>query len=135
MTRHPINLPGPLDLRLVQNPGVAFGLGDAAPAWLTAGLTACIATSFAIAAWRGTFTSTTGAALIVGGAIANLADRLQGGSVVDMLHLGWWPTFNLADVFITVGAILVVVCEAGGAGRRATTRSETPSAPAGHRSP
>jgi signal peptidase II len=41
--------------------------------------------------------------------VANLADRATGGTVVDYLDLGWWPTFNLADVAITCGAALLVV--------------------------
>ena len=38
-----------------------------------------------------------------------MLDRLTEGSVVDMVHLTWWPTFNLADVAICVGAALAVV--------------------------
>jgi signal peptidase II len=48
-------------------------------------------------------------ALIVAGGIANVVDRLEAGSVVDMLHTGWWPTFNLADVYITTGVALWLV--------------------------
>ena len=48
-------------------------------------------------------------ALIVAGGIANVVDRLEAGSVVDMLHAGWWPTFNLADVSIVVGVLLLVL--------------------------
>ena len=48
-------------------------------------------------------------ALIVAGGIANVVDRLEAGSVVDMLHTGWWPTFNLADVAIVCGAAALVL--------------------------
>jgi signal peptidase II len=41
--------------------------------------------------------------------VGNLLDRMTGGSVVDMIHLTWWPTFNIADVAICVGAALIVV--------------------------
>lgn len=56
-----------------------------------------------------------GSALVVGGAIGNLADRafrakgagfLQ-GAVVDWIDLGWWPVFNVADMAITVGAVML----------------------------
>lgn len=107
-----VDLPGPLDLRLVYNPGVAFGVGNAMPAWLLLTLTGTVVAFLAVAAWRGAFASLAGAGLVLGGAIANLADRLQAGTVVDMLHLGWWPTFNLADVWITCGAALLVLGEA-----------------------
>ena len=49
------------------------------------------------------------AALTAGGALGNVIDRIQGGSVVDMLHTGWWPTFNLADVFICIGVAVLAL--------------------------
>ena len=114
-----VDLPGPLDLQLARNPGVAFGLGDAVPAWLLLALTATVTMRLGAAGWRGAFTSTTGVGLVFGGAVANVADRVQGGTVVDMLHLGWWPTFNLADVWITTGAALLVLGEGHLGTRRA----------------
>jgi signal peptidase II len=52
-----------------------------------------------------------GIALMIGGALGNLADRIIYGHVVDFIdfHIGhWhWYTFNLADAFITVGAIMM----------------------------
>jgi len=55
--------------------------------------------------------------LIAGGAIGNLWDRAfraedkgwLNGSVVDFIDLGWWPVFNLADAFIVIGAICLLV--------------------------
>lgn len=53
-----------------------------------------------------------GFALIVGGAIGNIIDRLRQGAVTDFLDFSWktshWPAFNLADVAITCGAALVL---------------------------
>lgn len=114
-----VDLPGPMDLQLSHNPGVAFGLGTTVPAWLLVALTATVTVCLAVAGWRGAFTSTTGAGLVLGGATANLANRLQAGSVVDMLHLGWWPTFNLADASITVGVALLLLGETHLSARRA----------------
>ena len=106
----PVDLPGPLWLRLVHNPGVAFGLGASAPGWLTLGVTFLVAASFAALVWRGTFgVSAVAPGLILGGAVGNLVDRAVGGTVVDLFDLGWWPAFNLADVFITVGAALLLL--------------------------
>ncbi len=99
-----IDLPGPLDLRL-SNPGVAFGMGTSTPTWLVLTLTGAVAVGIAVAAWRGLFASYIAAGVVVGGALANVADRSQAGTVVDMLYTGWWPTFNLADVAIVCGAI------------------------------
>lgn len=51
-------------------------------------------------------------AVILGGALGNMVDRIVRGSVVDFLHLHvgrfHWPTFNLADSCITVGAIALI---------------------------
>ena len=47
-----------------------------------------------------------GAAL--GGATSNLYDRLRRGAVIDLVQVGWWPVFNLADVGITAGAIAAI---------------------------
>lgn len=105
----PVDLPGPLDLRLVHNTGVAFGVGSALPAGLTVVVTAAVAAGVAVLAVRGVLGSPLAAGLVVGGAVANVADRLVGGSVVDVFDLGWWPTFNVADVCITVGAVLLAL--------------------------
>ncbi len=56
-----------------------------------------------IRAWWSGRTPTGPVALIIAGAVANAIDRLEAGSVVDMLHTGWWPTFNIADIYITTG--------------------------------
>lgn len=54
-----------------------------------------------------------GLALVVGGALSNMVDRLARGYVVDYIdfHIGTWhyATFNLADSAITVGAIIIAI--------------------------
>ena len=40
---------------------------------------------------------------MIGGALANVIDRAGDGEVTDFLHTGWWPTFNIADIYITTG--------------------------------
>ena len=117
----PVELPGPLALRLVHNPGVAFGQGTAQPAAVTLGATTLIAAVIAVAAARGMLGSPIAAGMVVGGAFANVADRLAGGTVVDLFDLGWWPTFNVADIFITTGAVLIVLTT--------QDRAATPPAP------
>jgi signal peptidase II len=42
-------------------------------------------------------------ALVIGGGLSNLIDRVRFGFVVDYLKVGSWPVFNLADVFLTLG--------------------------------
>jgi signal peptidase II len=49
------------------------------------------------------------AALLLGGALGNLADRARDGAVIDFVDLPRWPTFNLADVAIVAGVVLLVI--------------------------
>lgn len=48
-------------------------------------------------------------ALILGGALGNLMDRLFIGKIVDFIEIGPWPIFNLADVAVTIGLIVLIV--------------------------
>lgn len=47
--------------------------------------------------------------LILGGAFGNIIDRVRLGYVVDFIQVGWFPIFNLADSFISIGAVLLMV--------------------------
>ena len=46
--------------------------------------------------------------MIIGGAIGNLIDRVLHEGVIDFIQISIWPIFNLADVAISVGAILLI---------------------------
>lgn len=101
---------GPINIRLLYNRGVAFSLGaDLAP-WIVitgTGLIIAALTWYTVtSAPSMTVPSRAGAALLLGGAAGNFIDRLDGNGVVDYLHSGWFPTFNLADVFVTTGVAL-----------------------------
>ena len=104
----PVELPG-LTLRVSRNPGVAFGLGADQPAAVVLAVTALVLVALGVSAWRGRLGGAIPASLVLGGGLANFADRAVGGGVVDLFDLGWWPVFNLADVFITVGVALLMV--------------------------
>lgn len=104
---------GLVNLRLVYNTGVAFSLGANLAPWLVIAATAVIVLAMS---WYAVSTapampalSRAGAAMVVGGGAGNLVDRMDGRGVVDYLHSGWFPTFNLADVFVTVGVGLYVL--------------------------
>lgn len=92
---------------------MAFSLGAALPtAVVVAGtgvIIAALLSWLAISAPKMSRTSLAGGTLVAGGAIGNFIDRLDGRGVVDYLHSGWFPTFNLADVFVTVGAAVLVL--------------------------
>jgi len=103
----------------VQNRGAAFGLFADSPAeWKVALLIAFSVIALVIVStllWRSSHTMTStgvGLALILGGALGNLWDRLLHGRVVDFLlfYLGsyQWPAFNVADSAIVVGAGLLL---------------------------
>lgn len=103
----PIEIGWSLSLQLGYNPGVAFGLGQSLPTGVLLVLNATICIAIAWGGWSGHLRPPVAVGLLVGGAIGNLVDRLSGGSVVDMIHLTWWPTFNIADAAICVGAVLL----------------------------
>lgn len=104
--REPVDL-GLVRLRVAFNTGIAFSLGADQPRALVLILTGMAVLALAVAAWRGHLGGRIPAGLIVGGGLANLIDRATGGSVVDLVDLGWFPVFNLADVFITAGVALL----------------------------
>lgn len=59
--------------------------------------------------------SAVAAGMVIGGALGNLCDRLfrgdgwLDGAVIDFIDVQWWPIFNVADIGITVGGVLLVV--------------------------
>ena len=64
----------------------------------------------------GSMLSAVGIGLVIGGAIGNVSDRLfragdgfLGGAVVDFIDLQWWPVFNVADMAVTVGGVILVL--------------------------
>jgi signal peptidase II len=50
-----------------------------------------------------------GGGLLLGGAIGNLIDRISREGVTDFMAIGPWPPFNVADIGVTTGAVLLVV--------------------------
>ncbi|GAB86913.1 signal peptidase II [Gordonia sp. CNJ-863] len=104
---------GPLQLDLAYNTGVAFSLGNQLPATVILALTGAITLGLGVYAWRTApqqrTAQTISFAAIVAGATANVIDRLLDGKVTDYFHTGWWPTFNLADTYITCGAVVLIL--------------------------
>ncbi|APX00476.1 signal peptidase II [Arthrobacter sp. QXT-31] len=102
-----------LTIKLLYNTGVAFSLGASLPTGVvvagTGVIIAALLTWLTVSAPKMSRTSFAGGILVAGGAVGNFIDRLDGAGVVDYLHSGWFPTFNLADVFVTVGAAVLVL--------------------------
>jgi signal peptidase II len=113
-------IPGFFRLTRVENRGAAFGLfADSPTQWKIAILVLFSIVALVVVSallWRNSHVMTTtgiGLALILGGALGNLWDRLLSGRVVDFLvfYIGryQWPAFNVADSAIVCGAGLLVV--------------------------
>jgi signal peptidase II len=95
----------------VRNKGVAFGVGGDISAVLigaTIVLLLGLLVFLAARADGGGGRLWLPAALLLGGALGNLADRVRDGAVIDFIDLPLWPTFNLADVAIVVGVLLLL---------------------------
>jgi signal peptidase II len=107
---------GPLSFVDVHNKGVAFGFlgeGGAIVLVVTFAALALLLAYFARHADRPLLWLPTG--LVLGGALGNLVDRIHQGYVTDFIHFPHWPAFNVADMCITGGVVvLVVVLELGG---------------------
>lgn len=102
-----------LQLRLTYNTGAAFSLGAGLPDGVILVVTAVISAAIAIYTWRiapgASWTTRLGLVAVLAGAVSNLIDRADDGAVIDYLHTGWWPTFNLPDTLITVGGGVLVL--------------------------
>ncbi len=120
---------GVVNLTLVRNPGLAFGLLGGVPdrwRWLVMALSVgalLILVRLAVrllpsSGWSGRLSL----GLIFGGAAGNLLDRARWGSVVDFVDVHWrgyhWPAFNVADSSISVGVVLLALQLLAGDRRR-----------------
>ncbi len=113
-------IPGYFDWTLAYNTGAAFSfLADAAGGqrWFFAAI--AIVVSVVLVVWlkrlkRHETLLAVALAMVLGGALGNLYDRVVLGHVVDFILVHWqsrwfFPAFNLADTFITIGAILLAL--------------------------
>lgn len=100
-----------VSLTYVQNTGAAFGMFKGQQSVF-------VAFSCAVIGWiawefltkpQSMSLTTWGSALILGGAVGNLIDRLRLRYVIDFLDLHVWPVFNLGDSAITIGVALLLI--------------------------
>lgn len=105
-----IEVLGPLKLTLSHNSGVAFGIAGGAGVRLVLVTVLALGVVGYVFARNPTRTGMwVAAGLLAGGALGNLADRIRADAVTDFIDLPPWPPFNLADVCITAGVILLVL--------------------------
>jgi signal peptidase II len=115
----PVNILPYFDLRLLHNTGAAWSiLADQGgwQRWFLSGL--AIIVSIVIMVWLTRLDSkqrwlACGLALILGGALGNVMDRIIYGYVVDFIDIyyqAWhWPAFNIADIGISIGAVMLLI--------------------------
>jgi signal peptidase II len=104
-----------LRFNLAFNSGMAFSRGDGLGPIIGA-IAFVVVVGLVVSLRRsGSRWSSIGVGLIVGGAVGNLVDRLfrdpawLRGRVVDFIDLQWWPIFNVADIAISVGAVMLLI--------------------------
>jgi len=108
-SRHVI---GSLQWNLTFNSGMAFSRAKGIGPFIGV-LAFCVMIGLALSSAKlGSRTARLAAGLLIGGALGNVIDRLfRGrawlrGSVVDFIDVQWWPIFNVADIAVSVGAVL-----------------------------
>ena len=101
---------GIFHITYVLNPGAAFGMLEH-QRWffiLVALAAVLLGAAFYKKLQQESFLMRSGAGLLLGGAVGNLADRIQSGLVVDFLDFRIWPVFNIADIGICAGAGILI---------------------------
>ncbi len=111
----PVHLLGSLRLRLTYNTAGAFGLGGGLVPLLAVAALGVVVYLIATGAASSRLPVALAMGLLLGGAVGNLADRvfrapgLLRGAVVDFVDLQFWPVFNVADMGITCGCVMLVL--------------------------
>jgi signal peptidase II len=103
-----VEVAGPLELTLSHNSGVAFGLaGGGGVRLVLLTVVALVVVGYVFARNPTRWGMWPAAGLLAGGALGNLADRIRADAVTDYIAVGSWPAFNLADVAVTAGVLLL----------------------------
>ncbi|MCR5977276.1 signal peptidase II [Gordonia jinghuaiqii] len=107
-------------LRLVRNSGAAFSMASGYTWVLSIIALVVVGVIIRYSSRLKSWWWAVGLALVLGGAVGNLVDRIfrapqpLQGHVVDFVSVGWWPVFNVADSAVVCGAVLLVVLSALG---------------------
>jgi len=102
---------GILHLTYIRNTGAAFGLfaGQRIPLIIIGIIVSAIVVYFHFRASPKNYFIQGPLALILGGSLGNLADRIFRSYVVDFIDFRFWPAFNIADVTVNLGIVLLIV--------------------------
>ncbi len=103
-------IPEILSIATTINTGASFGIfQDFNLALLIVGILFTVGLAYYLFRQNEVNSADTAFALILAGAIGNVMDRIMFGFVTDFIALSFWPTFNLADSAITIGAALLLI--------------------------
>ncbi len=105
-------IPGLLDLTYIRNTGAAWGIlsGRQTLLIVTTGIVLVAIMAYVIKKGAGlTKLELAALGLIAGGGLGNLISRIAGSGVVDFLNIHIIPIFNVADIGVTVGCVLIVI--------------------------
>lgn len=109
-----------LEITRLHNTGAAFSLLAQASGWqrwffiaLALGISTGIVVWIKGLSGRGATWLAVALSLVMGGALGNVIDRIWHGHVIDFIHFHWerwyYPAFNVADMAITIGAVMLVI--------------------------
>ena len=105
-------IPKLLEIEVIKNIGIAFGLNDGnlKNIFITM-IILIIIINFIIKQQNNIDKKMTIAlSLILGGGISNLIDRIIRGGIIDFIKVSTFPIFNIADISIVIGWILLIIC-------------------------
>lgn len=133
---HVALIPGVIRLTYVENTGAAFGLFSNNARWVLVAVSGVCTVVMIVVLLRYKMRSwgRIGLAMVLGGAVGNLVDRVAIGYVVDMFEFEFvnFAVFNIADIFITVGGILFIlyyILDIVAEGREKKAGDTAPAAP------
>lgn len=104
-------IPGIFHITYILNPGAAFGLFENSRIFFLAIALICVVATFVFRKYileEGKLFQY-GMALFIGGAIGNVIDRANNGLVRDFFDFRIWPIFNVADIAICIGVVMILI--------------------------
>ncbi|MEY2421669.1 MAG: signal peptidase [Acidimicrobiaceae bacterium] len=111
-----IDLVWTLRLHLARNRDAAFSLGFGSGGLIAVLAIAVVVVLIVVGRSLSTRLGVLSLGLVLGGALGNLIDRafrdgsgFLGGAVIDFIDLQWWPVFNVADMAVSVGGVLLII--------------------------
>jgi signal peptidase II len=106
-----IDIVGSLRFHLERNSGAAFSFASGRGALIAVLALAVVGGLLWFSRTADTAIGAVALGFVLGGAVGNLVDRFarDGSAVVDFIDAQWWPVFNVADIGVSVGAVLLLI--------------------------